>query len=349
MKFLFYIWINEIKEIIKLFLIIIKGKIPVVRIYQYLFRASTIVLFLSNSFATRIKIIAYFINRYKYRIFLHTFFFNDANFVRLTNWIYPTFYSLKPVKQALKKGNGLLILNVHSFHHFALQILLQKKNTEIYTIIMDDKADIYLHQTKANTHNTFLLFNDKNLFFKLRTALKNNNIVIIHQDLINMGERQIEVDFMGQKIKILENIAAYLSYYTFCEVLFSYTYSLLGVFVKTYFSPFKKIDKDKNGIKQFILSFHQNSAKYIEHFVKKYPSQWMGWQYLKNDRLIIEPTNELFFPDFIFFDRQINRLILCKLLPLQIIKLNPSRSNTNLFLYFFQLVINEVKNYYKKS
>ena len=194
-----------------------------------------------------------------------------------------------------------------------------------------------------------MLFNDRNLFFKLRTALKDNKIVIIHQDLINMGTRQIEVNFMEQKIKLLENLAAYLAYYTSCEILSSYTYSLFGVFTKVHFSQFEKIDKDQNDRKQFILLFHHNTAKYIENFVKKYPSQWMGWQYIKNENLRIEPTNKLFSPDFIFFYRKINRFILCKFLPLQLIKLNPSRLNVNLFLYFVKLMINGVKNYYKKS
>jgi lauroyl/myristoyl acyltransferase len=225
---------------------------------------------------SKVKVFKYFINRHKYKHFLSVFVFNEKNFVQLTQWVYPTFYNLRKINEAIKKGNGVIVLNVHSFNHFALQILLQKKYNNISTIVMDNNAHLFFNNTKANINNKFYRYDEKNLFFKLRKELNDNKIIIIHQDLINLGTRRIEVDFMKTKIHLLENIAAYLSFYSSCEIISSYTISCGGIFTKIKFKNFNVNKYNTENIKQYVEIFHKSTAKYIESFVRKFPHQWMG-------------------------------------------------------------------------
>ena len=317
------------------------------RTYLALLQASTILSCLSNNFYTRICTVRYFINLNFNQQFLNRFLFNEKKLIRLSKWIYPAFYNLSLIDKALQTGKGLLILNVHSFDHFALQLLLQKKYSNICTIIMDKNVDYFLNTSKANTNNQFFHYKDKNLFMKLRTALINNGIVVIHQDLFNMGSRSININFMGQTIPILENIAAYLSFYTSSPIITSYTHSVCGMLCKVKFSPFEISNVDN--LKEYINIFHQKMAHYIESFVKKYPSQWMGWKYLNSTNIHIEETTVPFFPDYICFDKKQNCFMLFKLFPLHIIKLKPSKMHINFILYFYKLMIDGIKSYNKKS
>jgi lauroyl/myristoyl acyltransferase len=264
--------------------------------------------------------------------------------MQLTKWIYPTFYSLKKIDEALKKGNGIIVLNVHSFNHFALQILLQKKYNNISTIVMDTNAHIFFNNSKANICNKFYRYDDKNLFFKLRKELNDNKIIIIHQDLINLGTRQIEVNFMETKIHLLENIAAYLSFYSSYEIISSYTVSCGGIFTKVKFANFIIDKNNAENIKRYVEMFHKCTAKYIESFVRKFPHQWMGWQYFRF-QMAIEPAEKAFLPDFIFFDGKIRQWLFCNLYPLHLIKVKPSK----VILYFYLLAINGIKSCCKKS
>jgi lauroyl/myristoyl acyltransferase len=325
------------------------NKIPQKQIYYGIFQANTMVSFLSNSLHTKVCIIKYFFNLNFYQQFIHKFFFVEKNLIRLTNWIYPTFFNLNLIDETLRKNKGLIILNLHSFNHFALQILLQRKYSNIYTIIMDQHVDSYLNYSKANTNNYFLHYKDKNLFFKLRNALLNNNIVIIHQDLFNNGIKYVNVNFMGKKICLLENIASYLSFYTSCPIITSFTHSICGVLTKINLSPFIESSKNNINIKEYIHTFHQDTANYIESFVRKYPSQWMGWKYLKLSNFKIENAKMCFFPDYIFFDNKQNCFIMCKIYPLYIIKLKPSKMHVNLIKFYYQSLIYGIKNYHKKS
>jgi len=344
---LFYLYLFKFRvNIIYLFLFI-TNKIPEKGKYFALLQANIILSFLSKSFRTKITAIKYFFNLNYYQHFLQNIFLDEKRLVKLSHSIYPAFYDLSLIDKALEVGKGVIILNVHSFDHYALQLLLQKKYSNIYTIVMDKDVDYYLNRTKANTNNQFLYYKDKNLFMKLRNALNTNRIVIIHQDLFNMKGRSINVNFMGQIVPIIENIAAYLSYYTACPIISSYTYSVGTMFHKVRFANFEISKTDS--MKEYSNLFHLKTAHYIESFVKQHPSQWMGWKYLKSQNIQIKAVDTHFFPDYIFFDKKQNYYVLCKLYPLQLIKLRSSKMNKNLILYFYKLIMNGIKNYNKKS
>jgi lauroyl/myristoyl acyltransferase len=349
MRLFIYLCSYKIAVNVKYLLLHLTNKIPLKQIYFAIFQANIILSFLSNSFYAKISVAKYFFNLNFNRQFLYKFFFSEKRLVLLANWIYPTFYKLDLIDKSLEKNKGLIILNLHSFNHFALQLLLQKKYSNIYTIIMDENVDIYLNFTKANINNHFLYYKDHNLFFQLRKVLMNNNIIIIHQDLFYKGHRYIEVNFMKKKVSLLENIAAYLSFYTSCPVISSYTYSFCGILTKTKFIPFMENSQNNIDFEKYKHIFHQNAANYIAAFVRKYPSQWMGWKYLKHPNFKIEDTKKEFFPDYIFFDKQQKYFVLCKIFPLHLIKIKPSRMHINLIKYFYKLMMNGIKNYCKKS
>lgn len=201
-----------------------------------------------------------------------------------------SFNDLEALDHSLSEGRGVILAIMHSSTYSAIPAILAAKNY-IVNAIAEEKSvpglkevmEKYLPQVAQRI--SVLSVPDMKILLKCLHRLKKNEIVCIYPE-ISEGVKapHTYVKFLGKEIYAPEG-PAYLAAMSGAELIPTlliqdgddplHCQLILG-------DPIKVIKREPENLRQALVELF----KQFEHFVMKFPDQWLGWGFF-HERMVV--------------------------------------------------------------
>ncbi len=183
------------------------------------------------------------------------------------------------LKQALKKGRGVVAVSAHLGNFPLMSVYLSKRGYKINVIIRpmrDSSFSVFMHELCDKWSINMIQTLPKKKFIKETfSALRRNEILFILSDEVAPKGEGVLVDFFEQKIPRAMGPMLFHNHIGSPIVpifIAKDEKNKFHIFIEKEVKINEMVSEDENNIKNI-----SEVARIIEGFVRKFPMQWGGW------------------------------------------------------------------------